>query len=281
MNFKSSEQLISRVNKTLNTFKSSGLLDEGDFYRWIKEVLTLLNIPSFTPVHAIVPVEGNKLRVPDDMYQLWSVWRYEEEKKGDPTPIRHYQRQARYYVQEDTLQSQCEDNCTTITHDKEMMISKFYIEETPVTTVYKSRQPVKIVNYAVNKCSADSPSLNISSSLQANIDNNYFYFNFSDGSVYLQYYKLQLDFNGLPMIPDVSEIELAIEAYIIYRFFQELYYNGTTDALQRMQYAKNEYTTLFDKAKTWVKTPTARALYNIAMKTRGRFNMYELKHSRE
>lgn len=279
MNFKSSEQLIARVSKTLNTFKSSGLLDEGDFYGWIKDILVLLNIPSYTPVHTVLDLESNKLRIPDDMYQLWSVWKYEEEYKVHEK-ILHPQRQVKYLIQEDRLDTQCEDNCDVITHTGDIMTTRYYIEETPVTRNYIFKAPIRINNYTTNKCIASSPSVNITSPFTASMDSNYFYFNFEGGSVYLQYYKLMLDEYNTPMIPDVSEIELAIETYIIYRFFQELYYNSTTDALQRMQYAEVQYIKAFDKAKTWVKTPSARELFKIAQKNKNRFNMFELRPSR-
>lgn len=283
MNFKSSEQLIARVSSQLDSFQSSGLLDEGDFYRWIKEILTLLNIPAYSPVHSIIPLEDNKFRIPDDMYQLWNIYRYEEENIHNNDNI-HYQRQSRYeIIKTDQIETTCTDNCEKITHESDIMISKYYIKDnqTPVVTRYNKREPIRIKNYTVNKCTSDAPCIKTPSRLEGSIDGNYFYFNFQGGSIYLQYYRLMLDDNNLPMIPDVSEIELAIETYIVFRFFQKLYYNTTTDALQRMQYAQLEYTKAYDKARSWVKTPSAKVLHQIARNNRNKFKVFELKHSRD
>lgn len=276
MKFKSSEQLIARVVKTLHSFQSSGLLDEGDFYRWIKEVIGELNIPSFSPVHKIIKLDGNKLLIPDDVNQLWAIYRWEEEDRLHD-PVKHYQGQTRWLVQEDQcLNKKCVDKCQSLYEEGDVMVSKWFIEDQHVEKRFTHKTPIKLVNYTVDRCISSSPIKTNNSTLKANMDANYFYFNFEDGWVYLQYYSFVVDEDGLPMVPDVVEAESAIEKYIIYRFFQELYYNTTIDALQRMQYAQQEYQRAFDKARTYCKFPTFKELMSISEKNKGRFKMFEL-----
>lgn len=282
MNFKSSDELIARVTKQLSSFNSSGLLDQGDFYRWIKEILSLLNIPAYSPIHTIIPLNGdNKIIIPEDMYQLWSVWKYED-GGYTTTPEKHFQYQTRALVTETQCLEKCNDVCHELYEEGDILVTKHFIETSGgyVTRKHYNRTPIKVVNYKINQCNSNSPSLSNRSPYNASMDNHYINFNFSEGSVYLQYYAMMLDDDGLPMIPDVAEIELTIENYIVYRLFQELYINNSIDALQRMQYFEIKYKEAFDKAKTWVKTPSFKSMLEQAQKNKGRYKLFELKHSR-
>lgn len=268
MNFISSEQLIARVSKQLNSFQSSGLLDEGDFYRWIKEVLGMLNVPAYSPVHTIQSIDDNKMLIPDDMDQLWSIWRYEEKNENYNDEF-HLQRTHRKPVLKDYCTT-CEDECKII-HCEDIIETKYYVHEKAYKKQYHGGQLLHLKNYKVDKCLKDSISIRNNNSLEVTMDSNYFYFNFEGGAIYLQYYAYQLDENGLPMIPDVVKIERAIETYIIYRFFQELYWNGTIDALQRMQVAEQSYNMSFAIARAWVKLPSFNTLVDFALQRKNRY----------
>jgi hypothetical protein len=74
MEFRSSEYLFSRINKFLSGFGSNGQLDENDWYYYVKEVLMRLNVPSSSLAETVLEINNYKATLPDDFYQLWSVW---------------------------------------------------------------------------------------------------------------------------------------------------------------------------------------------------------------
>lgn len=279
MNFKSAKPLIDRVAKELASYVDAGYLDTGDFYRYIKEMLAELNIPAFSPVHSIVNLNGNyKVKVPDDMYQIWSVWRYKC-ATTQTDDVDHYQGQSKWLV----FKNSCEDkvsDCPLIYKESESIITtKWYIRESGETVSYKYKAdgPIKLQNFKLNDCSDGSPILKVKDSANiASMDSNYFYFNFTEGSVYMQYFTMMKDEFGVPMIPDIVQIERAVENYIIYRSFRQLYYDTTLDVVNRMQLAKLEDQQTFDKAKTYVKFPTFQEVINIGRSAKGKYKMFEL-----
>lgn len=270
--FKSSEQLIARVVKQLNSYQASGQLDEGDFYRWIKEVLMKLNVPSFTPVHRILEFENGKLTIPDDVYQIWAIWKYDEVSNKNTEWIQTNK------IVSPVLTHECYDPCGNpceIEKEPNTIVTKYFLPTKSIQKSYSNGQLLTLKNYNISRCDKDSPSIYNKSSLEVTMDNNNFYFNFDEGSIYLQYFKFMLDEDGLPMIPDVTQIELAIETYLVYRFFQELYYNTTLDVLQRMQYAELKYNEAYKAASIWVKLPTAKGLLNYLHIVRNKYKVFE------
>lgn len=276
MIFKNSDQLIARVSGQLKSFKAAGLLDEGDFYRWIKEVLGLLNIPAYSVVHQIAEFENRKMKIPKDMSQIWALWKYHEVVESH-APQRHYQGQVRTHGIVKECIDPCGDPCDIETVDSNLLVAKFYVDTIPQRKVYDNGTLLTLKNYKVDRCDKDSPSIRSRSTSEVTMDNQYFYFNFDSGSIYLQYFKYMLDENGLPMVPDVIKIELAIEKYIVFRFFQECYYNNVGgDVFQRKQDAEMEYTKAFKSALDWVRLPEARELLEYGKLLRNKYKIFEV-----
>lgn len=276
MNFKSPDQLIARVSALLDSFQVSGLLDEGEFYRLIKEVLTTLNISSYSPVHIIEEIEGNSMPVPSDMYQLWGIWRYE----GKEIPsVKKKNLQA---VNRFTVTKECYDNCGDVCepepcdNDRNMIIKYWHEGEYIPERKYLRKKLLTVKNFKVNSCADKSPSKYCQTEDQVTTDGKNFYFNFSGGAIYLQYYKLETDNQGLPMIPDVTQIERAIETYIIYRFFQKMYYNNVVDAQQRMREAQQDYLFAMGQAEKWVRLPSFKSMYEMVKVAKRKYKFFEV-----
>lgn len=275
MNFKSADQLIARVSKTLNSYQASGLLDEGDFYRWIKEILAQLNIPAYSVVHRIISVEDYKYQIPEDVYKIWALYRYNV--KSEYKQEKHLQNTITTRISEYSCIDECGDVCDLECHPaQKYLVTKNYATPIPYVKEYENGALLKLKNYKLEMCDKESPSIYNNSLLEVSMDSNHFYFNFEKGSVYIQYFRMLLDENGIPMIPDVVQIEKAIETYIIFRFFQELYYNTTADVLQRMQYSELQYTQAYSIARSWVKLPSAKSLIEYGKLLRSKYKVFQV-----
>jgi hypothetical protein len=67
-------------------------------------------------------------------------------------------------------------------------------------------------------------------------------FRFEHDHVYMQYYGLPIDEDGLPMIPEEPIVEKAIEFYIYTQLFEKWYLNSTVpDIANKLKYVKEEY----------------------------------------
>ena len=267
LTFKSSEQLIARVESTLDSFKASGLLDSGDFYRWTKEILSRLNIPAYNAVYSMQVVDNYKIAKPDDMSAIWSAWRYDEEGGTSTFVEKQIENRFTYFSTTESLckTDECDVDCNSKMYEENgnIIINKLYLKGTSITKKYCNPTRIKIKNHKGNW---DGHSEH-----EASVDTNYIHFNFKNGYVYLQYYAFEVDENGLPMIPDVVQIEDAIETYIIYKFFLKQYYNNTFDVSQRLQVSKDLADRAFSNAVSWVKLPAANDMIDAILRKRRKF----------
>ena len=272
MIFKSSEQLIERVKESLHSYQASGQLDQGLFYRWIKEILAKLNVPAYSVAHKILDIEDGKVLIPDDVYQIWALYRYEETSEKVRTYYKEETTTRR--IEGTTCYDQCSDPCDIQKECDSLIVTKETTDHFQTRT-YSDGALLSLKNYKLERCDSESPSIHNKSSLEATMDNNYFYFNFDSGSIYLQYFRMMME-DGLPMIPDVVQIEQAIEYYIMYKFVQSLYINGEGDAIQRMQILQQEYNFHYGVARSWVKLPTARSLIEHGKLLRNKYKIFDV-----
>lgn len=276
--FKKSDELIERVKETLSSYQAAGMIDEGMFYRWIKEILAKLNIPAYTPVHRIQDIEGGEMDIPDDLYNIWTIWRYNEWSEV-PSPQQIRNDVIRERVGEYHCTDTCNDPCDVCEFEQKFdtLVIKHYVDYTRLyERCYKKGELLKLRNYKVDRCDKQSPSIHNNSSLEVTMDNNKFYFTFEKGSIYIQYFKMLEDENGLPMIPDVVQIEQAIEDYIIYKIFQKLYYNGEGDFQHLKRESEVAYRASYATALSWVKLPTAAKMVEYINLLRNRYKVFQL-----
>lgn len=277
MYFKKCDELVDRVEKFLDSYSAAGMLDRGDFYRWIKEILTKLNVPAYSPVHRVENIEDGKLAIPDDVYQIWALYKYKSIPKTKKLNEIYPPEAETETISKYECYNECHDPCTVrhIEHKYNTMIIKHYLDNSWWESSYQEGSLLQLKPYKLEICDKDSVSLKVKSGLQVTTDNNYFYFNFDEGAIYLQYYKLMLDEDGLPMIPDVTQIEQAIEYYIMYKSLQKIYINGEENVVQRMDFLKNEYDMHFRIASSWVRLPTAKSLIEYGKLLRNKYNIFE------
>jgi hypothetical protein len=100
---------------------------------------------------------------------------------------------------------------------------------------------------------------------EINVKNGFILTNFDCDSIYLQYYGIPIDENGLPMIPDNEHVEKAIEYYIYQTLFEEWYWNSTFPDMARMLGdTRQQFSFHMGMATYWAKLPSfARAIQAI------------------
>lgn len=278
--FKSCQELIERVEKTLESFGASGFLDQGDFYRQIKEVLINLNIPACNEKELVIKIDGNSFPKPDDMRTVWAIWPLSYQKAVDETYTLSKRRFE--FFSEMSVNRYEVNNCgdesiydNELLSEGNMITITEKVKETAIASIdFKTHVPLKIISKNTNICLYNNEISNHEDSCY--YSNGKFTFNFSDAWLMFQYFAFEKDFDGLPMIPDEIKIEQAIESYLIYKFMLKAYYNNEADVQQRLQYSEMQYRNDFQAASRFVNTPTFKSMMNYALRKKNKWNKFNL-----
>jgi hypothetical protein len=262
--FQNSNILISRVKENLSSYDNAGIIDEGKFYFLIKEELRLLGEYVYIPKTDVLEIDNNKTALPKDFIQLYSLYNIDAcSHTIDVQAALHPKRVYQYYEKDGDC---CEHDKVYIVEEKTIIKNEIKVGDKGVLLNYNGRKDTDL-------CYKDSPNFHCQSIYDFNIDKNYIYTNLSDGSLYLEYLAFPYDEDGLPMIPDETKIEKAIESFIMYKVFEDFWINDVVNNAQnKMQYYKNEYTIHHKEALNYVKLSSFAELTNLAYKKTKRFN---------
>lgn len=275
--YQSSLPLINRVKDVLYSYDAAGLIDEGQFYSWIKEEMQLLGLGYYKEAETILQVNRFKAPVPHDFVNLYSLMRCTVSNQGTNT----YKVKSPINV---AYIETCETNilkapCTGFEYFGKIIRQEEHIEfQVPVYRDYEVKGLLKWTNRVGKEhlCAEDCVNLNTEAKDEFSLDENFFYFNFDQDSVHLKYYKLAVDEDGLPLIPDVASVKKAIETLLIFKLFQQWWYNGEGDVERRKVSAELEYEKWHSIAIKEVKMPSFNDMIDYGMRKREKTNKFQL-----
>lgn len=283
LKFKSSEHLISRIKENLSTYDSAGIVDVGKFYFWIKRELQLLGNYIYQDYIEILDVENNKCKLPDNFIQLYALY-YIDDLQNKVYETLGIQQQYVYRTEQLVSKEtsiDCLDKCYS---EPQVTTIRTYLDGQVFYPKY-NKTSSRLLKYSkrvsTDLCSKDSPNFYSDSPFEFNIDENYLYFNFTEGKLLLQYLAFPYDEEGYPMIPDDAKLEQAIEDYIMFKMLEWMYLNDVTNnALQKMQYLELKYNTSHKTALNYVKIPSYQTSVEAAYNTvKNRFKLLEIKRN--
>lgn len=125
-------------------------------------------------------------------------------------------------------------------------------------------------------CAEGCRNLHVTAADEITIDDGMIYSNFSRSAIYLQYHGFPLDeHTGLPLIPQDTHIEKAIEYYILFKTLETLWLNNQApDIEMRVRYLSGQYDLHVAKAKYNAKLPSFQTMIAHIRERRGRFDIY-------
>lgn len=273
--YQSSLPLINRVKDTLHSYDAAGLIDDSQFYDWIKLEMQSLGLGYYQDAEVILDVNKFRASVPADFVNLYSVMRctYRGSDKVDEyivdTPVT-------VNYMESCISDVLKKPCSGFEYVGKVIRFKEHVHiQFPRYKEYESKGFLKWTNrvgkeHLCNEC----VNLTTDSKDEFSLDENFFYFNFTDDSVHLRYYKLAVDEDGLPLVPDIASVKNAIEKYIIYRLFQQWWYNNEVDVQQRMGFSEQEYNRHHSNAIKEVKMPSYHGMMEYAERKHKKSNPF-------
>jgi len=271
LQFKKNDALFARIRKRLRSFDNAGLLDEGDWYWYIKELLESLGVAVYKESEAVVMVKNYNGPLPDDFSYLYAAYKCTP-KLGNLTDTKNNlwpQKGFVFYIDEThEPYRQCK-NCFSAKRDfieGEKYTVRTYIQGEPTIINFDQPQLLKLGVSARSLCTKDCKNKNIFGTNvgEITLDKTTLYANFEEDGVLIKYYAFPLDpATGLPLIPDHTILEKAIEDYIIYRTLSDMYLNSEIPDFERkLAMVAAEYEKSFGQAQFLTKLPSFQAVIN-------------------
>jgi hypothetical protein len=263
--FKSAEFLYSKIKREFKSFSSSNMIDDADFPAYTAEVLKRLGVGAFKEEAVILNITNQRAKLPEDFKQIYAAY------LCDSCDIdyggKHLQNK---FILENNItcevlgrKSNCEVNCECPDKLIERITVKQYVNDDCAIYNYKKPRLLKLSPNVKPHCSEDCLNLMVSCPDEITINNGYILTNFKEGAIFLQYYAFPTADDGTPMIPDIIEIEKAIEWYIKYQMILNWWItDDLKDSVNKWQKAEQEFDKAFAEAKYIIKLPSFQAMIN-------------------
>jgi len=266
LQFKSNDALFARVRRRLRSFDNAGLLDEGEWYWYIKDMLDMIGVSVYEEKEAIVMVKNYKGPLPDDFSYLYAAYKCTP-SDGDSKASLFPQTGFVFYIDETHEPYRQCTNCASAKRDfieGEKYTIRTYIQGEPIIMKFNQPTLLQLGSNAKSFCTKDCKNIFAHCPQEITIDKTTLYANFDQDGVLLKYYALPLDpSTGLPLIPDNTFYEKAIEDYIIFRTMQDLWLNSEVpDFDRKYQMLQAEHEKSFGQAQFVSKLPTFQNTIN-------------------
>ena len=278
--FRDSSIMISNVKRFLRSYNAFNLINEEEFYRYIKEIVSQLGMGVYKEEQAIVHIGKFKGVLPLNFTQLYSAYKLTPSFNHED---RIHEQSNGYAIFSDVsseLLIAGKDSCEISCCDKDdKTIEKITVRNFVKEGFINFNNPILLhlsPNVKKGLLVDDSPNLWATSLFEITIDDKFVYTNFQNDGIYIKYYGLPLDpESGLPQIPNINSVEKAIEWYIIYQTLLQLWFNTEVPDIQtKWQKAEIEYKEWFAQALYEVKLPTFQSMVDKVRFNRGNLQVF-------
>lgn len=274
--YKTADDFIADILSS-NYFKDNPhIVDEVAIYRWLFLALKQFGLNIMQKQETTVKVKGYRGYLPKDFGRLalavhctpCKVNLYGDQKKIVATKVYRETIQD-YTLRSDVKTENCEYSCEdTCPRPKAHIIENITVEEDCRAEVHFSNYTyVKLgrdviqggcTSNCINQTIKDSP-------YSINIKGKEIHANFEEGYLYVQYYALPTDDNGVPLIPSSKNgrLETYLEYHIKSKILEDAWLSkDTKDVVNLMQYFKQEERIYLSQAKADVSPTSLKDFWN-------------------
>jgi hypothetical protein len=275
-NLISSDILIANVKSFLQSFDNLDLIEDSDLYSWIGWVNNRLGVGVKSEKELISKVKNFKVPTPQYFSTLWSVHGCDL-CSGKPKDQEIEFNHSITYEKRDFYS---DGNCTIARQDDPTIVTEKWTlkNKAPETTTYCGRTLLSLGSgIQKSRIHSDCPNAYNTCENNFNLDSNYFYFNFTDAYVHIQYFADAFDEQGYPMVVDDEYVIKALEDYLIFKSLQKLFINGVADVQTRMMYYQGEHNTSLKEALFNQKLDSFTSIINAAKRRPQYLEIYNLR----
>ena len=266
-----SEPLIAEVKQELKTYFEAGAVSEVLIPSFIDQALRKLKVLALRPEEAVIRFENYKSEMPYDFYLLDYAIMYSSEVfwNNGVTSM-----QGSWYKE---VQG---DPCAT---NSNIQIYETLSIPTPGFRIsMKEPKWIRVYADSTSLCTEDCPNLKASSTDIIKINQHKkVSASFQEGCVYVKYFSRPVDDYGIPMIPEVLEVEEYIKSYLKYKFFEQMWHSvmdeSTKQVTEKLMYYKREQLEKLQAAFNYLMTKSKQQMADAVVRTRQRFVKFHIK----
>lgn len=272
--FKSTQSMFDRISKRLSSYDAMNLIDTGDFHKLVADCVSSLGQGVLQECEAVVPIKDGKGKLPVNL-KIWHAAFKCHSDRGSHTTQSVNEQQPWIFMYQTEISQFCPNTCKfehKYDEANARIVIRTFVNGEESTSCYRNPVLLKLSpNVRKKDCSVDCPSIFGACEDEITVDNGYVYTKFKEDGVFLQYYGLPIDEDGLPMIPDNEHVEKAVEYYIYSQLFEEFYWNSTVPGVANfLQDARIQYDFHWKQAKYWANLPSFQKMINSVRKAKSR-----------
>lgn len=263
--FKSAEYIYAKIKRELKSFGSVNLIDDADFPLYTAEVLKRLGVSAYREEEALLFVKNGKATLPRDFKQLYAAY------KCKCSSVKKTHILNSVVVYQDTYHDILTTATTGCTFECEggsllqRITIRTLMDSVDCTYTYMNPGLLRLSPNVKPQCAENCLNLMVSSPYEITINNGCIYTNFKDEDIYMKYYAFPFDADGNIMIPDVLEVEKAVEWYIKKELLLNYWLvDDITNIQNKWQKAEEEFNKWFGEAKFVGKLPAFNTLLDSA-----------------
>ncbi len=217
-------------------------LNEADVIEWAAEALGAINaIPNLEEVVKFFQVKNYQIKLPNELTKIQQIIKINNSVSSLCNCLTELSKEDEIITTYSEPPTDTENTCD--------------IKEKNCNTIIFSNLPSMWYSYHgfdydVIKLSTSTFKRSYDCTKNGNFSCNYEYtiingeyirFNFTDSEIALSYYKMPLDNNGFPLIPDTYAYSNAIVKYIMYKLMERRFYSGEPNSVQKYEKAERDW----------------------------------------
>jgi hypothetical protein len=283
LGFRSSKELFAKINAFLESFASANLIDVDDFYDYIVELYELLGVGMWKECESLIEVKDYKAKLPCNFKLWYAAYKCHRNAGGEGAPEINEQLPWIWYQQAE-LSTVCANEFNVEKTGpqgevvKNKLVVRTFVNGDPIFNEFHDMIPLTLSPNVKDRESPHCMRVVPAGHNEVTIDHDkVMRFKFRQDHVYMQYYGLPFDEDGLPMIPDESILAKAIEYYIYTQLFTKWYLNSTVpDIANKLKLVTEKFDRdYFPTAKYWVNLPSFQKMVQSVRIMKGNNQFYQ------
>jgi len=272
LNYINAESLIAEVKQELKSYFESGAISEILIPTFIDQSLRKLRVLALKPEEAVLHFTNYKSELPCDFVLLDRAMMYDHEIEFSAGT-----NSLEGYWHKSITCTNCND-CTP----SEETYETITVPGTGFKIKMKQPRWIRVYHASKQYCTDGCENLSVSSSDVLQVFNNSKVSStFETGCVYIRYYARPVDDNGIPMIPEILEVEEYVKSYLKFKFFEMLWHSvmdeSVNQIVSKFQYYKQDYLSKLQAALSYMMTYSRQQIADNTVKQKQRFFKYHIK----
>lgn len=272
INYISANSLIAEVKQELKTYFESGAISEVLIPTFIDQALRKLRALALKPEEAVLHFVNYKSELPCDFVLLDRAMMYDNQVEWSAGV-----NSMQGYWYKSLTCTNCND-CD----NKEEIYETITVPGIGFKLIMKQPQWIRVYHASKQYCTDGCENLSVSSSDVLQIfENSKVSSTFETGCVYIRYFARPIDDDGIPLIPEILEVEEYVKAYLKFKFFEVLWHSimdeSVNQIVSKFQYYKNDQYSKLQAALAYLMTPSRQQMADNVVRQKKPFFRYHIK----